>query len=106
MLVALVVLLSTHSARSAQASDAPTAVQHLSEQHLCGVYRGTVQSATDPEHKSRVQVRVPQADVSGLWASPGSAAAPLPAVGAQVWVMFEAGSAAHPVWFGAAPPGG
>lgn len=103
-MMALVVLVAVHGWQSARAGDAP-ATRLLTVQHLCGVYRGIVQNAKDPEQKSRVQVRVPQANVSGLWALPGSAASAPPAAGTQVWVMFEAGSVEHPVWFGSVPPG-
>ncbi len=79
-------------------------VQMMSAQHVCGVYRGVVENASDPMQKGRLQLRVPQANVNGLWALPGQSGAP-PAVGAQVWVMFEGGNSQYPVWFGAPPPG-
>lgn len=98
------VLLAFGSAKLARASNAPAPVI-MSVQHLCGVYRGIVESTADPLRKSRVRVRIPQANISGLWALPGSAPASLPAVGAQVWIMFEAGSSEYPIWFGSVPPG-
>ena len=73
-------------------------------QHLCGVYRSIVENNVDPAHRARVEVRVPDANNAQLWALPGSSA-PVPTVGTQVWVMFEAGDANRPVWFGAVPPG-
>ena len=71
---------------------------------LCGLYRGVVQSTDDPEHLNRVRLGVPQANVSAVWALAGLKSAPLPAVGTEVWVMFETGDVNYPVWFGA-PPG-
>jgi hypothetical protein len=88
-----------------RANTSPVAPAMMVSQHMCGVYRAVVASAMDPLRRSRVQVRVPQANVSGLWASPSALGAPLPAVGSQVWIMFEGGSADRPVWFGSAPPG-
>jgi hypothetical protein len=79
-------------------------VQMMSAQHLCGVYRGVVENASDPLQRGRLELRVPQANIDGLWALAGQSGAP-PAVGAQVWVMFEGGNPHYPVWFGAPPPG-
>ncbi|HEV2908942.1 MAG TPA: phage baseplate assembly protein V [Candidatus Eremiobacteraceae bacterium] len=88
----------------ARANTSPVAPAMMVSQHMCGVYRAVVTSAMDPLRKSRVQVRVPQANVSGLWALPGVQGASAPAAGAEVWVMFEGGVSDRPVWFGSAPP--
>ncbi len=74
-----------------------------------GIYRGTVVSNLDPLMLGRLQIDVP--DVPGAsrqsWANPCVAFAAsdkgpfaLPPVGANVWVMFEKGSPADPVWMG------
>jgi hypothetical protein len=98
----LVLLRDRDPARANTTSAAPAL---MVAQHACGVYRAVVVSNVDPLRKSRVQIHVPQANVSGLWASPSALGAPLPAVGSQVWVMFEGGMSDRPVWFGNAPPG-
>ncbi len=68
-----------------------------------GVYRGIVMNGADPEMKNRLQVNVPGVAGSGNgWALPcrefNSSA--MPSVGTAVWVMFEAGNPAQPVWIG------
>jgi len=67
-----------------------------------GIYRGMVMNAADPLMKSRLQVNVPGIAVASGWAMPcrefNSTA--MPPVGTAVWVMFEAGNPANPVWMG------
>lgn len=75
-----------------------------------GLYRGTVSNNIDPMQLGRLQVDVPgvqgQSELS--WAMPctgfggktGIGTFCLPPVGANVWVMFEGGSPADPVWMG------
>ena len=83
-----------------------------------GLYRGTVSNNIDPEKLGRLQVRIPEVHGEiAFWAmpcSPSGGASDLgslfiPPVDANVWVMFERGDAASPVWMGtfwtaAAPP--
>ena len=70
---------------------------------LCGVYRGVVINNVDPTSQARVQVQV-LAVLAGqpLWAMPCRpvGGASVPAVGAGVWVAFERGDPALPVWIG------
>jgi len=75
-----------------------------------GLYRGTVSGNVDPLQLGRLQVQVPgvqgQSELS--WALPcaafggkgGIGTFALPPVGSNVWVMFEGGSPADPVWLG------
>jgi uncharacterized protein involved in type VI secretion and phage assembly len=74
-----------------------------------GKYRGVVLNNIDPMQMARIQVQVP--DVMGIglstWAMPCVPVAGrqagvfvLPAVGAGVWVEFEAGDMDHPIWVG------
>jgi hypothetical protein len=81
-----------------------------------GKYRGTAVSVTDPQGQGRVQVQVPAVlGDAPAWAMPcfpvagsgGAGVLALPAVGASLWVEFEAGDASRPIWVGSflAEPG-
>ena len=69
-----------------------------------GIHQGVVLDNTDPMMQRRLLVRVP--DVSGddsLWAMacvPVPATPGVPAIGDVVWLAFEAGDPARPVWLG------
>ena len=69
-----------------------------------GLYRGLVVDDQDPEDRMRLKVRVPAVsqEVETIWAlpcvHPGSDL--MPKVGDVVWVEFEAGDPAYPVWMG------
>lgn len=75
-----------------------------------GLYRGTVSGNIDPLQLGRLQVDVPgvQGQSEMSWAMPcaayggksGIGGFCLPPIGANVWVMFEGGSPADPVWMG------
>jgi uncharacterized protein involved in type VI secretion and phage assembly len=74
-----------------------------------GKYRGTVSDNNDPRKQGRLKAKVPEilGDVDSGWALP---CAPysgdktgiysVPAVGAGVWVEFEAGDVSRPIWVG------
>jgi hypothetical protein len=72
-----------------------------------GIYRAIVLNNVDPLQRQRVQVLVPS--ISGQasgWAAccgPAGGSAQVPQVGATVWVMFEGGDPAYPVWLGVMP---
>lgn len=74
-------------------------------QHYGGLYRGIVHDTRDPLNQNRIKVRVPQIfgqDVTE-WAWPLQLAAAelqLPSIGQGVWVAFESGSPAFPMWLG------
>lgn len=81
----------------------------MSDNRYFGLYRGTVQNNVDPLMLARLQVKVPSvpgaSDLS--WAMPCSAYGgsgvgvfALPPVGANIWVQFEEGDAASPIWMG------
>ena len=74
-----------------------------------GKYRGTVQSNSDPLKRGRIQASVPSVlgDVPSAWAMPCTPYSGLlagqftvPAVGAGVWIEFEAGDVDLPIWSG------
>ncbi len=71
-----------------------------------GIYRGTVLNNTDPAGDNRVQVMVPgvSGQVSG-WAMPSFQynSIAVPKIGETVWVMYEAGDPAYPVYMGWKP---
>ncbi|KOV88197.1 baseplate assembly protein [Streptomyces sp. NRRL WC-3618] len=77
-------------------------------QHF-GKYRGKVSNNLDPMLRGRVQVSCPDVlgDVTALWAmpsvpyaGPGVGLLAVPPIGADVWVEFEGGNAALPIWSG------
>jgi Type VI secretion system/phage-baseplate injector OB domain len=74
-----------------------------------GKYRGMVINNIDPMMQGRLQVQV--SDVAGLipmtWALPcvplagiQNGIVALPIIGSGVWVEFEQGDPAHPIWVG------
>lgn len=74
-----------------------------------GKFRGTVSDNQDPSSLGRIKARVPQVlqDVETGWATPalpysgnGVGVYTIPAVGAGVWIEFEAGDVSHPIWTG------
>ena len=68
-----------------------------------GVYRGVVMDDRDPLEQNRIQVLVPEVGETTIWAVPGRSLGPdvnLPPVGAEVWVQFEQGDPAFPIWVG------
>ncbi|GAA4936560.1 phage baseplate assembly protein V [Streptomyces coeruleoprunus] len=76
-----------------------------------GKYRGIVTDVDDPRSMGRVRTRVPHltGDTELGWALPclpygglpGEGFFTVPGVGAGVWVEFEGGNLAYPVWTGA-----
>ena len=74
-----------------------------------GKYRGVVTEIEDPESMGRIRANVPEvlADVASPWALPcapyagdGMGSYHIPPVGAGVWIEFEAGDPARPIWTG------
>jgi hypothetical protein len=68
-----------------------------------GIYRGVVYGVDDPLSKNRIRVQVPQllADYPTQWCWPvGVVGTALPEVGDGVWIQFEGGDPAFPVWSG------
>lgn len=70
-----------------------------------GKYRGLVSEIDDPLGLGRIRAQVPEVlgDAQSGWAMP-CAPTPdriaLPAVGASVWIEFEAGRPDRPIWSG------
>jgi len=74
---------------------------------LCGIYAGIVTDNADPQSRMRVKVRAPAVfGAQEVWALPCApvGASTAPAVGQAVWIAFEGGDPAHPVWLGTMPP--
>jgi hypothetical protein len=69
---------------------------------LCGLHQGRVVDDQDPENRSRLRVESPAIPGGQAWAtpcrSPGSTE--LSTIGQNVWLVFEAGDPARPVWLG------
>ena len=75
-----------------------------------GKYRGLVTDVEDPDRLGRIRTRVPEVlgDLESPWALPCAPYAgenigcyAIPRVGSGVWVEFEAGDLARPIWSGA-----
>ncbi len=91
------------TAMGAGAPGPPQTARHF------GKYRGTVSDNQDPRQQGRVRVRVPEilGEVDSGWALPctpyagdQTGAYMVPAVGAGIWVEFEAGDVSRPIWVG------
>lgn len=69
-----------------------------------GIHRAVVVDDCDPEQLRRLKVQVPgvYGDGESSWASACVPAGSRrqPKVGSGVWVMFEGGDPARPVWMG------
>jgi SpoVK/Ycf46/Vps4 family AAA+-type ATPase len=85
------------------------AVEPAPTSALYGKFRGTVAANEDPQHLGRVQALVPAVwgNAPGPWAMPcvpmagvNAGLFAIPPVGAGVWIEFEAGDPASPVWVG------
>jgi hypothetical protein len=77
----------------------------MSSSEFFGTYRGYVHATNDPLRKNRIKLRIPQlfADVPTEWAWPIEQPVvdnALPKVGQGVWVLFEGGNPAFPLWIG------
>lgn len=77
--------------------------------HLIGKFRGVVSDTADPLGIGRIRALVPSVlgEAETVWAlpclPPGATAAALlrpPAIGATVWIEFEGGDLAQPIWVG------
>ncbi len=73
---------------------------------LYGKHRATVVDSEDPTSQGRLQVDVPSASVSAVWAEASIPPVPqsllrMPEVGSTIWVEFEQGDVARPIWTGA-----
>ncbi len=87
-------------------------VVELAEQkrsQFYGKYRGVVSDVDDPQSMGRLRASVPEVlgEVESPWALPcapysgdGIGIYAVPPVGAGVWVEFEAGDPARPIWSG------
>lgn len=91
--------------------DAPELLDDIAallQRRVYGKYRGEVVDDQDPTRRGRVQVVVPAVlGDEAVWALPcvpfagdGVGFYAIPAVGTGVWVEFEAGNLAYPIWVG------
>jgi uncharacterized protein involved in type VI secretion and phage assembly len=106
-------LSTTKGARAAGARNwrarASGATMGVAEGVFHGKYRGTVLDNKDPLKLGRVKARVPDVfgDNESGWALPcapfggsGVGFFAVPAIGAGVWIEFEAGNPDYPIWSG------
>ena len=77
--------------------------------HFYGKYRGVVMNNADPERRGRIKALVPAVygELPGPWALPAlpvtslaSGMFAVPGIGASVWIEFEQGQSAFPIWTG------
>ena len=95
-----------------QASSLERLVVEVAEQQrsrFYGKYRGIVSDVDDPDSIGRIRANVPEVlgEVESPWALPcapysgnGMGCYLVPPVGAGVWIEFEAGDPARPIWAG------
>ncbi len=77
-------------------------------QRYIGKYRGVVVDNADPAQLGRIRASVPAVSPDALgwalpclpYAGPGVGFFAIPPVGASVWVEFEGGDPALPIWTG------
>ena len=81
----------------------------MSDNKYYGIYQGVVSNIKDTEKRGRIKVQCPDVlgEVESAWCDPvipvaydGGGDFCMPAVEETVWVMFIAGDANRPVWFG------
>ena len=75
----------------------------VSSSRFCSIYQGLVMDNADPQSLIRLLVQVPAVlGTQEVWALPcipiGTSV--VPAIGVGVWIMFESGDPARPVWMG------
>lgn len=83
----------------------------LQSNRMFGVYAGEVVSTQDPNQGGRILLKIPAVSpTTQLWARPSVpyvdgtiGSIKLPPSGSLVWVQFEAGDPARPVWTGWTP---
>lgn len=73
-------------------------------QAYLGVFRGRVVNNLDPLEEHRLEVVVPEIGFDTAWARPSfsMADAAIPDIDAEVWIEYESGDIAYPVWVGVA----
>jgi Type VI secretion system/phage-baseplate injector OB domain len=90
-------------------SSAPDLLLDRRTDRFYGKYRGLVSDIDDPSSLGRLKANVPEVlgDVETGWALPcapyggaGMGFYTIPAVGAGVWIEFEAGDVSRPLWTG------
>ena len=81
----------------------------MSDNKYFGIYQGIVSNIKDTEKRGRIKVQCPDVlgEVESAWCDPvipvaydGGGDFCMPAVEETVWIMFIAGDANRPVWFG------
>lgn len=102
-------VISTQKAASTTALTPPAPAPDVPEDDMdkfYGKYRALVASDVDPTASGRLQVSVPLAGLTDVWAEASLPPVPrsllsMPAVGSTIWVEFEGGDPSLPVWTGA-----
>lgn len=73
-----------------------------------GIYRGSVVDTNDPLKQNRIRLRIPQVlhneETGWAWGLFQNTPLVLPKVNDGIWVMFEGGDPAYPIWLGSFEP--
>lgn len=83
----------------------------MDEDKLFGNYRAVVTDTADPTKSGRVKIDIPSLRLRNAWAEPalslggasGKGSYVIPRVGDKIFIFFDGGNIAHPIYFATSP---